>query len=72
MSWYEERQDAMNEFIADHIPDMTEYTLDDDIPESIAEGIFDEAVRKRIKVLFDGWTVGQRHRFYDYLLEGLK
>ena len=69
--WYEARREAMNEMIAEHTPDMSEYTLDEDIPECIAEGTFDDAVRKRIKVLFDSWTPGERHRFYAYLLEGL-
>ena len=52
---YEERQEAMNDFISDRarelMPDEDEYTLDEDIPESIADGNFDEAVRKRMKVL---------------------
>ena len=45
---------------------------DDTIREMIAEGQFDDAVKERIKTLFDGWTPGLRHRFYDYLLEGLE
>ena len=66
----------MNDLIAERarefMPDESEYTLDEDIPEVIEEGVFDDAVRARIKVLFDGWTVGERHRFYEYLLEGLE
>lgn len=69
---YEARRDAMNDFIAEHMPNMDEYTLDDDIPELITEGIYDEAVMRRIKVLFFDWTVGQRHRFYEQLLEELE
>lgn len=73
---YEARQEAMNDFIAERarelMPDEDEYTLDEDIPERIAEGIYDKAVKKRIKVLFDGWTPGQRSMFHKLLLEGLE
>lgn len=48
---YEARQDAMNDFIADRIaeamPDESEYTMDEDIPESIKDGNFDIAVMLR-------------------------
>lgn len=70
---YEARQEAMNDFVAararELMPNEDEYTMDEDIPERIEDGDFDEEVWQRIKVLFDGWCSDGRHRFYDYLLE---
>lgn len=72
---YEGRREAMDELIAERahelMPDESEYTMDEDIPEIIGEGVFDEAVKRRIKELFKGWTPGERQRFHKYLLEGL-
>lgn len=73
--WYEARAEAADEYVMENIPDdylPDEATWDSDIPECISEGTFDDAVRKRIKALFDGWTREERSRFYDYLLEGLE
>lgn len=38
----------------------------------MAGRLFDEAAKRRIKELFKGWTPGERHRFYAYLLEGIE
>lgn len=76
MMGYEARQEAMNDLIAERarelMPDEDEYTLDEDIPESIADGIFDRDVWKRIKVLYDGWAEWQRRLFHEYLRKGLE
>ena len=48
---YEERREAMNDYIAERaremMPDESEYTMDEDIPQAIADGLFDEAVLLR-------------------------
>lgn len=48
---YEARREAMNDYVAERaremMPDESEYTMDEDIPEVIKQGSFDVAVMLR-------------------------
>lgn len=59
---YEARQEAMNDAIAERaremMPDEDSYTLDVDIPENIADGIYDEAVLDRAIQMVKNLGVG--------------
>lgn len=71
---YEARQDAMNDYIADRIaeatPDESEYTMDEDIPEVIAEGIYDIAVLLRTVEILKERGMARRH--IEEIVEELK
>lgn len=73
---YEARMEAGYDFVRDNIPDdyvhIEDCTLDEDIPDVIEDGIYDEAVWKRIKVLYDGWCSDGRKKFHEHLAEGLE
>lgn len=59
---YEERREAMNDYIAERaremMPDESEYTMDEDIPEIIEQGSFDVAVLKRTIKIVENLGVG--------------
>lgn len=59
---YEARREAMDEAVANRarelMPDESEYTMDEDIPESIADGLFDEAALRRTIKIVENLGVG--------------
>jgi len=56
---YEARREAMNDAIAERarelMPDESEYTMDEDIPENIKDGVFDIAVLERAAAILKEW-----------------